>query len=72
MTGYVLAHGACFGCKRFFSFNPVRVPSIRVNGTREPICADCVEHANPRRASLGLAPIVPAHDAYQAAEEGEL
>ena len=58
--GYAMAIRACFGCKRIFTYHPLRVPSIRVNGTREPICATCVERANPRREKLGLAPIVPA------------
>jgi hypothetical protein len=72
MTGYVTAMGHCFGCGRIFSFNPVRVPSITINGTREPICAGCVERANPLRVKNGLPPIIPASDAYEGCDEGEL
>jgi len=70
--GYVQAFSACFGCKRLFSYNPVRVPSIRVNGTLEPICAECIERVNPKRIANGLEPIVPLPGAYEPAEEGEL
>ena len=38
MTGYVTGYGDCIVCARPFTFNPVRVPSITVNGEREPIC----------------------------------
>jgi len=70
--GYVQAMSECYGCKRLFSYNPVRVPSLIVNGTREPICLDCVERVNPQRIANGLEPIVPLPGAYEACEEGEL
>jgi hypothetical protein len=69
---YALAYGACFGCNRIFSFNPMRVPSVVVNGSREPICIHCVTVANPRRIANGLEPIKPHPEAYEACEEGEL
>jgi hypothetical protein len=69
---YALAYGACFGCKRIFAFNPVRVPSIIVNGSKEPVCENCVRIANPRRIANGLPPIMPLPDAYEACDEGEL
>jgi hypothetical protein len=72
MMGYVTAMGTCFGCKRLFNFNPVRVPSVKTGGTKEPICADCVARVNPMRIKNGLPPIIPAADAYEACEEGEL
>lgn len=56
--------GTCIGCKRPFTFSPSRVPSVRVNGEREPICRDCVERVNPRRIANGLDPIVPLPGAY--------
>lgn len=68
MTGYVFALGPCYGCGRLFSFNAERVPSIIVDGRREPICADCVEASNPIRTANGLEPIVPPPDAYQPEE----
>jgi len=70
--GYVFATGTCIGCNKFFTFNPVRVPSIRIDGDRKPICATCVERANPMRKANGLAPIVPAPDAYRECAEEEL
>ena len=72
--GYALGHGACFGCGQFFSFNPMRVPSItsQKTGTREPICLGCVERANRTRAANGLALIVPLPGAYDPCDESEL
>lgn len=70
--GYVMALGPCIGCGRPFSFNPMRVPSLSVNGTREPICQTCVDRVNPLRKANGLEPIVPLAGAYDAADEGEL
>jgi hypothetical protein len=70
--GVVLAMGSCIGCKRMFSFNPIRVPSITIKGTRQPICAECVVRVNPMRAKNGLPLIVPSPDAYDACDENEL
>lgn len=66
--GFMSALSACYGCRQVFSYNPERVPSIRVNGVREPICESCVEAANPERAKNGLPPIVVLPDAYTGAE----
>lgn len=70
--GVVWATSACVGCGRVFNYNPMRVPSVKVNGTREPICANCVARANPLRIANGLTPIVPLPDAYEACDESEL
>ncbi len=72
MTGWVLAYGACFGCGRTFAFNPVTVPSIRVDGTREPICEGCIARANEARRAKGRDPIAVAPDAYGPAPESEV
>ena len=72
MTGYVMAHSACIGCGKIFSFNPMHVPSLRINGNREPVCRDCVDRVNPARVKNGLAPIVPHKDAYEPCPEEEL
>jgi len=50
----------------------MKVPSVRINGVREPICQACVNRANPERIKNGLEPIVPAPDAYKACDEKEL
>lgn len=70
--GFISAIGACYGCSQPFSFNPMKVPSINVNGTKEPICASCVARVNPMRKANGLEPIVPAPDAYEACDESEI
>jgi hypothetical protein len=74
--GYALCHSACIGCGRIFSYNPIRVPSLPAHltksGTKEPICQACVDRVNPQRIKLGLPPIVPAPDAYEACDEWEL
>jgi hypothetical protein len=71
--GYMMAIGPCIGCRRTFSFNPLRVPSSSaITGTRAPICADCVERLNPMRIKNGLAPIVPLPGAYEPEPEDRL
>lgn len=70
--GYAIVFGHCIGCGAFIGFNPVRVPSIRVNGTKEPVCRGCIEAANPIRKEKGLEPIAIHPDAYEPCEEGEL
>jgi hypothetical protein len=72
MMGSVFCIGTCYGCKRQFSFNPMRVPSLFVDDDRRPICRACVDRVNPRRIANGLAPIVPLPGAYDACDEGEL
>jgi len=70
--GYAVCMAPCYGCKRLFMFNPVRVPSVVVAGEKFPICADCVVRVNPLRVANGLQPIVPLSGAYDAADESEL
>jgi len=70
--GYMMGMAPCIGCRQVFAFNPIRVPSIRVDGQREPICRNCVERVNPQRVKNGLEPIVPHPDAYEAADEDEV
>lgn len=70
--GYMLAYGSCIACGRPFAFNPVRVPSLRVRGTREPVCEPCMNRANTTRAAAGLPLLAILPGAYDAADEGEL
>jgi hypothetical protein len=65
----IIVIGNCLVCKRMFGFNPHHVPSIRINGQREPVCRACIEQANPRRIRSGLAPVEIHPEAYEAAEE---
>lgn len=61
---YAICMGPCFGCGRMFTFHPDKVPSIEVEGVKQPICRACVERVNPVREEHGLAPIVPLPNAY--------
>ena len=70
--GFVTALSPCVGCGIIFSYSPTKVPSIRVNGVREPICENCVARANPQRIANGLDPIVVRPGAYEADDECEL
>lgn len=70
--GYALMWGACWSCKQVFSFNPHRVPSIPIEGVRQPICRACIEAANPKRIENGLEPVVIHPDAYEPIDEREL
>jgi len=53
-------------------FHPNLVPSLRINGTREPICRTCIDVANPIREEKGLAPITILPAAYEPAEESSV
>ena len=66
--GWMFVLGECYGCGRMFTFNADHVPSIPIDGVREPICRNCVERANPERVKNGLEPIVPHPDAYEPQE----
>ena len=71
--GYALMLGPCVRCHRVFPFNPVRVPSVKVKGIKEPVCSGCHRWANTERKKLGLPPFSDPHpDAYRACPEEEL
>ena len=70
--GYVTCFGTCAACGNPFSFNPNLVPSIRVNGVREPVCRTCIDRVNPVRAEKGLPPIAVLDGAYEPCPEGDL
>lgn len=70
--GFVFATGLCHSCRCLFSFNPHRVPSLRVNGVREPICLACMTAANKLRIERGEPPHPIHPDAYIPIPEGEL
>lgn len=66
MSGYTFVLGACWACGRPFTFSPSRVPSLPVNGSREPICQLCMDRANDRRRAMGLEPYPILPGAYEA------
>ena len=70
--GYALIYGPCFGCKRLFTYNPHKVPSLRWEGVRQPICLTCIQEANLKRAIAGIPPLEVHPDAYEPCEESEL
>jgi hypothetical protein len=77
--GYMACMGNCVTCGRIFSFNPHRVPSVRVRrengrwvpdeaGSREPVCLPCIEQANRERQRMGRPLIQILPGAYEAEE----
>lgn len=58
----------CYTCGHLFTCNPDLVPSLPVDGIKEPICRACINAANPKRIANGLTPIVPLPGAYGAQE----
>jgi hypothetical protein len=71
--GYVFCTAPCLACGIPFIFNPMRVPSLRINGVREPICESCmIGRINPTRVARGLAPFEIMPGAYEACDESEL
>jgi hypothetical protein len=71
--GYAYCLGHCIACKKLITFNPVRVPSLRIKGSREPICAECFKRWNAiHRISKGLKALPLAPDAYSECDETEL
>lgn len=70
--GFALCTGTCAACHRLIIFNPVRVPSVRIEGEREPVCEACMKAANVERVKQGLEPFVILADAYEPCDEAEL
>jgi hypothetical protein len=72
MGGYTFMMGICYGCGKTFIFNPHKVPSIRVEGEREPVCRECMVIVNRIRAEHKMEPIPVHPDAYEPIPEEEL
>jgi hypothetical protein len=70
--GYAMALGECLLCSKPFYFNPVKVPSFRVNGVKQPMCSLCMEQVNLKRKLMGVEEFVIPSDAYEACDESEL
>ena len=70
--GYALGIGNCFICGERFGFNPNKVPSIRIEGVREPVCRNCMVRANKKRVKLGMVPLPIQEDAFKPIKEEEL
>jgi hypothetical protein len=70
--GYAMMWSPCVRCGRIFGFNPHKVPSIRVNGQREPVCEGCYHVLAAIQKDRGMEVLPLSPDAYEAIEEGEL
>lgn len=71
MSGYMMIIGRCWTCSALFAFNADRVPSLLVEGERQPICRNCIDRANELRrknADPQCPPIVVLPGAYEGAE----
>jgi hypothetical protein len=66
--GYEFCIGNCVACGRVFGFNPRRVPSVVVKGSREPVCAGCMTVANETRKKNGLPELRVLPGAYEPEE----
>lgn len=53
MSGGVFVVGPCIICRQAFSFNAETVPSMVVDGVRQPVCEPCVPDVNAELARLG-------------------
>lgn len=67
--GYAIMIGTCIACKVLIHFNPHKVPSLMVNGRREPLCENCANKWNQLHPE-NARPIDP--EAYEAMDENEL
>jgi len=71
-VGYLFAFSPCIRCGVPFGYNPARVPSVIVHGSREPICQDCIAYINAERVKNGREAINVLAGAYDACDESEL
>jgi hypothetical protein len=62
--GFMYVLGPCCTCGTLMHYSAERVPSIRIDGVREPVCRHCIERANPVRIANGLEPIEILSGAY--------
>lgn len=66
--GWVFLTADCIACGRTFTCSPSKVPSVRVEGKREPVCRPCVESANRIRKENGMELFTILPGAYEAEE----
>ena len=62
---FMFVHGHCAACDARIAFNADHVPSLRLNGTREPLCRPCALRWNELHPDRSK-PIHP--DAYEPQE----
>jgi hypothetical protein len=44
--GFIYVMGECCACHQMIGFNPHKVPSLIINGRREPLCKSCANRWN--------------------------
>ena len=70
---YAVMMSPCLTCGRIFGYNPHRVPSLLINGERQPVCLPCIDQENRRRQLVGQDLLADPHpDAYEPTKESEL
>lgn len=70
---YAFMIAACARCKQPMTFNPHKVPALRINGVKEPVCRGCHDILNAEREKLGLERWPePQEGAYEPLPEEEL
>ena len=65
MTGRAYVTGECGTCGRLFLFNARKVPTVCALGMTWPVCRECIENANRRRADRNLPQIKISPGAYE-------
>jgi hypothetical protein len=70
--GFMWCFAECIGCRVLFGFNPERVPSIYVDGEKQPVCGVCMAMRNKKRREQGLAEDEVMQGAYEAVDESEV
>jgi hypothetical protein len=77
VSPYYFVSAPCCFCGQLFGFDPERVPSIPVDtatgkvtpeGTKLPVCGDCMAKVNRLRAAHELEPIPVLDGAYEVKE----
>lgn len=67
--GYAIMYASCCNCKSLIAFNPHKVPSLMINGVREPLCEGCAIRWNQLHPE-NARPI--QEGAYEPLDESEL
>lgn len=72
MGAYAILLVTCINCGKMFGCNPHLVPSIRIEGKKEPVCRECTEDYNRRREKEGLGTFPILEGAYEPLREEDL
>jgi hypothetical protein len=65
---WMIVTSPCWSCGQLFSYNADWVPSIRIDGKRQPVCEGCMRIVNEGRRQAGLEPHFVHPDAYEPQE----